>query len=446
MHGSASQIIVQPVSGAESVTVRRPAGPICATLIPPGSKSLSNRALLLAAMATGRTRIEGCLDAEDTRRMIDCLGRLGVSVRVGESVEIDGDPRLGRARGTIELQVGTAGTVARFLTAVLAAVREPSWEAVVIDGSPRMRERPMESLFDALVQLGVRLSFLGRLEALPVRVLAGAGIDGGTIVLERPASSQFVSALLFAGCLARGPLHVELREGTPSRPYVDMTIATIEAFGGAARWTRDGLALCVEPRPLRGCERFVVEPDASAASYLLALPAIWGGEVTIPALGRASVQGDAGFAGVLERFGAVVDQADHRTTVRGAGRLRGVELDLTDMPDVALTAAVVALFAEGPTRIDGVEVLRHHESDRLSACATELRKLGATVIERAGGIDVLPPAGGPRPGVRIETYLDHRMAMAFSLVGDVVIADPRCVDKTYPEYFEVLAGLGMVAS
>jgi 3-phosphoshikimate 1-carboxyvinyltransferase len=435
------------VSELETVILHRPPAPIRASLRPPGSKSLSNRAILLAAMAVGSTHIEGCLDADDTRHMLDCLARLGVEVRRTDGLEIVGDPRLGRARGVVTLGVGTAGTVARFLTAALAAAASPTWEAVVVDGSARMRERPMEGLLDALLGLGARLEFLGQPGALPVRVLAGRGLVGGRIVLERPASSQFVSALLLAGCLASGPVHIELREGTPSRPYVDMTLALIETFGGAASWVIDGSELVVEPRPLRGVERYVVEPDASAASYLLALPAIWGGEVTIPALGRASLQGDAGFAEVLARFGAQVEQSEDRTTVRGAStKLRGVDLDLADMPDVALTAAVVALFAEGPTRIDGVEILRHHESDRLTAGATELRKLGAQVIEREGGLEIHPPAGGPKPGVVIDTYLDHRMAMAFSLVGDVVIADPRCVDKTFPDYFEVLARLGMVVS
>lgn len=438
------------MSGPETVALRRPPGPIRASLQPPGSKSLSNRAILLAAMAAGSTRIEGCLDADDTRHMLDCLGRLGFEVRrtgevLADGLEIEGDPRLGRMGGVVELEVGTAGTVARFLTAALAGAVSPRWEAVRVDGSARMRERPMESLLEALIELGARLEFFAEPGALPVRVNAGPGLGGGRIVLERPASSQFVSALLLAGCLARGPVHIELREGTPSRPYVDMTLALIETFGGAASWVIDGVELVVEPRPLRGVERYVVEPDASAASYLLALPAIWGGEVTILALGRASLQGDAGFAEVLARFGAVVEQTDDQTCVRGGTKLRGVELDLADMPDVALTAAVVALFAEGPTRIDGVEILRHHESDRLAAGATELRKLGAEVIEREGGLEIHPPAGGPTPGVRIDTYLDHRMAMAFSLVGEVEIVDPRCVDKTFPEYFEVLARLGMIA-
>lgn len=441
-----------PARVNETLTLRRPSGPIHARLQPPGSKSLSNRAILLAAMASGCTRIEGCLDADDTLHMLDCLGRLGFEVRrtgevLADGIEIDGDPRLGQASGVVAIEVGTAGTVARFLTAALAAAASPRWEAVLVDGSARMRERPMESLLEALILLGARLEFLGQVGALPVRVVAGPGLAGGRIVLERPASSQFVSALLLAGCLARGPVHIELREGTPSKPYVDMTLALIETFGGAARWLIDGSELVVEPRPLRGVERYIVEPDASAASYLLALPAIWGGEVTIAALGRASLQGDAEFAEVLARFGAVIEQSDHQTTVRGAAsRLRGVDLDLADMPDVALTAAAVALFAEGPTRIYGVEILRHHESDRLAAGATELRKLGAQVIEREDGLEIHPPADGPKPGVVIDTYLDHRMAMAFSLVGDVVIADPRCVDKTFPDYFDVLARLGMVVS
>lgn len=431
----------------ETATVPRPRRPIMATLRPPGSKSLSNRALLLAAIAEGRTRIEGCLDAEDTQLMLACLARLGVAVQrdgpeLADGLELDGDPRLGSVAGMPALHVGTAGTVARFLTAALTAASSPSWDAVIVDGSPRMRERPMDTLLSALEQLGAVFEWLGRPGALPLRVLGGRGLAGGELVLERPASSQFVSALLIAGCHARAPLRIVLREGTPARPYVDMTLALIESFGGDARWSDDGEQLEVTPRRLRACPRYVVEPDASAASYLLALPVIWGGEVTIPALGSASLQGDAQFCRVLERFGARVELRARQTTVSGSGRasqLRGQDLDLTDMPDMTLTAAVVALFAEGPTRIRGVEVLRHHESDRLAAGATELRKLGAEVLEHEDGLDIRPPAGGPRSGVVIDTYLDHRIAMAFAMVGDVEIADPRCVDKTFPRYFEVLA-------
>jgi 3-phosphoshikimate 1-carboxyvinyltransferase len=279
-----------------------------------------------------------------------------------------------------------------------------------------------------------------------VRLIGGVGLGGGTLILDRPASSQFVSALLLAGCLANAPIEIVLREGTPARPYVDMTLATIAAFGGNAYWAASGPGperLIVEPSRLRAPARYVVEPDASAASYLLALPAIWGGEVTITELGSASLQGDAEFVRVLERFGAQVEQGRTHTTVRKSGPLRGQTLELGDMPDTTLTAAVLALFCVGPTRITGVEVLRHHESDRLAASATELRKLGAEVRELDDGLEITPPLGGPRSGVAIDTYQDHRMAMAFALVGDVVINDPRCVDKTFPGYFEVLAQLGI---
>jgi len=443
--------------------LQRPQRPILAQIRPPGSKSLSNRALLLAAMATGRTRIEGCLDAEDTQVMLDCLARLGVEVeRTGEAIaeglELEGSPGLGTHGGPIELHVGTAGTVARFLTAALAGVRAPSWESVRVDGTERMRERPMDTLLGALEQLGASLEGHGQPGALPVSIRAGAGLAGGQVVLDRPASSQFISALLIAGCLAAQPIEIILRQGTPARPYVDMTLATIAAFGGNAYWAEGGAdgseRLIVEPAALRPCPLFVVEPDASAASYLLALPAIWGGQVTIPELGTASLQGDAQFCRVLERFGASVEQTGEQTTVRGPvpgsgpgqARLRGQQLDLTDMPDMTLTAAVVALFCEGPTRITGVEILRHHESDRIAAGATELRKLGAQVNELTDGLEITPPAAGPRAGVAIDTYRDHRMAMAFAMVGDVSINDPACVDKTFPRYFEVLASLGLGVS
>ena len=294
-----------------SLRLERPSQPIRAVLRPPGSKSLSNRALLLAAMAEGRTRIEGCLDAEDTRLMLDCLARLGIAVEqtgdaIEDGLELEGSARLGSKSGVIELNVGTAGTIARFLTAALAAAREPAWESVVIDGSARMRERPMDTLLSALEQLGASVEALGKPGALPVRLRAAAGMRGGRLVLDRPASSQFVSALLYAGCLASGPIEIVLREGTPARPYVDMTLATIASFGGNAYWApsgghfvesraaqpnaaaADNERLIVEPTTLRARPTYVVEPDASAASYLLALPAIWGGEVTITELGSAS--------------------------------------------------------------------------------------------------------------------------------------------------------------
>ena len=421
----------------------RPPGPIHAVLRPPGSKSITNRALLLAALARGESRLSGCLESEDTHLMRAALDRLGVPCAAdatAEQVTVTGTggpfARIDDAARPID--VGTAGTAARFLTAALAG----SPIEVGVDGSPRMRERPMAGLLEVLEEQGASITYHGQPGALPI-TMRGAALRGGTIRLARPPSSQFISALILAAPLARQPTMIVLEDGTPARPYVDMTLAVLRAFGGDGGWIDDG-ALRIAPGTLQGRD-YAVEPDASAASYFLALAAIYGGTVTIPDLGSASLQGDAGFVRVLERMGASVSQDATSTAVTGAGRLRGVDLDLADMPDMTLTVAALALHADGATSIRGVEILRHHESDRIAAAATELRKLGAEVDEAPGGLRIVPPAGGARRGVTIDTYLDHRMAMAFALAGDVVIADPGCVRKTFPGYFQVLAGLGMVA-
>ncbi len=428
-----------------SVHVRPPPSGFDVELRPPGSKSLTNRALLLAGLARGRSRLSGCLESEDTRLMRGALARLGVSFTTSDDFRevtlegLGGAPR--SLAGAEPIEVGTAGTAARFLTAALAG----SPLRARVDGSARMRERPMAMLLDALREQGATIECEGAPGFLPIAI-DGRQLAGGELRLARPVSSQFISALVIAATLARAPTRIVLERGCPARPYIDMTLACARAFGGRCGWAEDAVdVLEVEPSALVG-QDMAIEPDASAASYFLALAAIFGGRVSIPALGRASLQGDAGFAHVLGRMGARVEQGAARTTVEGTGALRGGDFDLSDMPDMTLTLAVAALYAEGPTRIDGVAILRHHESDRLAAGATELRKLGATVEERAGGLTIAPPVGG-RAGLRpaaIDTYLDHRMAMAFSLAGRVEIRDPACVGKTFPNYFDVLAGLGMV--
>ena len=425
----------------------RPPEPFDLELSPPGSKSLSNRALLMAALAEGFTELHGLLDADDTRHMRTCLSALDVFLHDGPNGALRLQGHGGRLRspaGSIPtLHVGTAGTVARLLGAALAA----SPVHVIMDGTPRMRERPMAQLLDALTGQGARLQPQGVPGFLPVEMGPNTPpLRGGTIVLGRPDSSQIVSGLVIAATLALAPTRIELPEGTPARPYVDMTLAVLEAFGGRARWDGDA-ALVVEPAVLHGCV-YTIEPDASAASYPLGLAALYGGRCRIPSLGRASLQGDVGFAEILGRMGAHIEQTEHETTVQGRGRLKGGDFDLTDMPDMTLTLAAVAVHAMGPTRIRGVGILRHHESDRLAAMATELRKLGATVQEHSDGLSISPPPNdrGPRGGggVEVDTYEDHRMAMALSLVGDVVVRDPSCVAKTWPEYFSVLHKLGMV--
>lgn len=431
----------------------RPPSTFDVEVVPPGSKSLSNRALLLAALADGRSTLHGLLDADDTQHMRACLAALGVAM---VETSAHSSPHSSEATTEVEghagalrspdgalptLHVGTAGTVARLLGAVLAA----SPVHVILDGTPRMRERPMAQLLDALAAQGAALRSLGAPGCLPVEIgPLRARLRGGEIRLARPASSQIVSGLVICATLAETPTRIVLEQGTPARPYVDMTLAVLEAFGGRAHW-EDAQVLHVTPSPLRACD-YTIEPDASAASYPLALAALYGSRCTIPSLGRASLQGDVGFAAVLGRMGATVVQTATSTTVQGrAGQpLEGGDFDLSDMPDMTLTLAALAVHASGPTRIRGVAILRHHESDRLAAAATELRKLGATVEEHPDGLDIRPPSGGPRVGVAVDTYADHRMAMAFALVGDVIIRDPGCVGKTWPEYFSLLDKLGMV--
>ncbi len=406
-----------------------------ATPFVPGSKSITNRALLLAALANGRSTISGALESEDTVLMRQCLASLGVTMEgAGDTWIVQGVAGAIPAGGA-QLYVGTAGTVARFLTAVLAASRG----STKLDGSPRMRERPMAALTSALERLGARFEWHAQLGCLPFSV--GHGLHGGHLRLDRPASSQFVSALVFAGILARDPVRIVLEQGTPARPYVDMTLAMVETFGGNARWVGDDV-IEVVPQTLIGRD-YVVEPDASSASYFLALAAVHGGRAHVHELDRTSLQGDVGFAKVLEKMGAKVSY-ERGIVVEGNRELSGVDLDLTRMPDMTLTAAVAALFAHGRTTIRGVSVLRHHESDRLAAAATELRKLGAAVTEHEDGLSIDPPPGGPRPHVAIDTYDDHRMAMAFSIVGDVEIRDPGCVAKTFPGYWHELEKLGMM--
>lgn len=426
---------------SDTIVLRAPQ-PLDATVRPPGSKSITNRALVLAGIARGRSRLEGALEADDTALMCGCLRRLGVHVKAdGDVLEVEGADGAPRAAGVAQLDVGLAGTVARFITGIAAA--GPG--QCRIDGTERMRERPMSMLIDALREQGARIECLGKPGALPILVGPHTGsLRGGVIRLSRPASSQFISGLVIAATLAERETAIILDEGTPARPYVDMTLAALRDFGGHAEWVAVD-EIVVQPGRLRG-RTYAIEPDASGASYFLGLAAIYGGRVTIPGLGTASQQGDAGFVRVLGRMGAEVELDVHETQIRGTGKLIGGDFDLSDTPDMTPTLAVVAAHATGRTTISGVEVLRHHESDRIAALAIELTKLGVTVEERDDGLVIDPPADGPKQGVTVDSHGDHRMAMALSLVGDIAVRDPDCVAKTYPRYFAELRNLGMVTS
>ena len=433
------------MTDSATLLLRPPNPGFSLTARPPGSKSLTNRALLLAALAPGESTIEGCLEAEDTTLMQDCLESLGVGLRrQGSIVSVQGTGApLGRDRPSpVRLQVGTAGTVARFLTAALAG----GTTEVVLDGSPRMRERPMAELLAALRAQGANIECERQAGFLPVRILPThpGGLAGGEVRLGRLSSSQFPSALIFAALGARATTRIVFEHGTPARPYVDMTLAVVRAFGGRAQWSANDV-IVVEPGILKATYH-VVEPDASSASYLLTAAAVFAGQTTIRDLGGRSLQGDARFVDVLAAMGARTEQTATLTRAKGTGSLKGIDVDLSEMPDMALTLAVAALHARGPTTIRGVSILRHHESDRLAAAAAELTKLGARVEELADGLRIQPPADGPRRGVTIHTYRDHRMAMAFALAGDVAIEDPTCVGKTYPAYFTTLSEIGMVST
>lgn len=412
----------------------RPAGKIRATIRPPGSKSLTNRALVCAALAEGSSTLEGVLDSEDTRVMIDALGRLGIAVNhdaTSHRAEVRGSG--GRLiAGGAELFAANSGTTMRFLAA-LVSLGEGTFR---LDGTARMRERPIQDLIDALAQLGVDArSELGN--GCPPIVIRAAGLPGGEATIRGDVSSQFLSGLLMAAPYARAPVELEVEGALVSEPYVKMTLAVMRAFGvdvdaGDLRHLH-----VAAPRAYRG-HNYTIEPDASAASYFFAAAAITGGEVTVEGLSRDSLQGDVAFVDVLGRMGCEVRETPEGITVVGRP-LRGIDVDMNAISDTAQTLGAVAVFAEGPTTIRGIGHIRHKETDRIAALATELRKLGADVEEQDDAISIRP---GSLHAAEIDTYDDHRMAMSLALVGLVVpgvtIRDPDCTAKTYPDYFAAL--------
>ncbi len=402
-----------------------------ATLRPPGSKSITNRALLCAALAEGRSTLRGALFAQDTRAMMDAVSMLGVKLRADQSratVEVDGTGGR-RAPDGARIDARQSGTTSRFIlpAASLGGAR------VIVDGAPQLRSRPFAPLLDALGQLGVNVESLGAPGFLPVAVTGPA--RGGDVRLAGHISSQFLSGLLMAAPLMERGLRIQLTSPLVSVPYVTMTLAVMRTFGVSA----DGLD--VEPAAYRPAE-LSIEPDASAAAYFFAAAAISGGRVTIEGLGAGSIQGDVAFVDILERMGARVERDPGRITVTGSGTLHGLDVDMADISDTAQTLAAVAVFADAPTRIGGIGFIRGKESDRIGDLATELRRAGIAVEVDDDGLTVTP--GAVRP-TRFRTYDDHRMAMSLALLGlrapGVEIEDPGCVAKTYPEFFVDLAAL-----
>ena len=416
----------------------RPRGTFDATLRVPGSKSITNRALLVAALARGESQLRGALASDDTEAMVECLVALGCSIRLGKDAWTVQGRRGQLTRSPAKLDARNSGTTARFLTAAAALADGP----VVIDGNTRMRQRPIADLTEALGELGVRIDMLGEHGCPPVRV-HGGGLPGGKAVIDAGRSSQYVSAVLLAAPCARSDVELSFRGGVlVSRPYVDLTLQVMRAFGAEADWTPSGGVRVSGGRGYQGRD-YAIEPDASAAVYPFCAAAVTGGRARVEGIPGDSIQADLAVLDVLEEMGCEVIRGPDFAEVRGvAGRLQGVDVDLNDLPDAAVALAVVAIFAGGTTRIRNVANLRIKETDRLAALEKELRKLGASA--RASG-DSITIEGGRHQGAEIETYDDHRIAMAFALAGlripDVVIRNPDCVSKTWPDYFSVLEHL-----
>jgi 3-phosphoshikimate 1-carboxyvinyltransferase len=412
--------------------------PFRTTITPPGSKSLTNRALVLAALAAGRCTLRNALFADDTEVMIDCLNRLGFAPQVdraAQTIVVEG--RGGEIpAATAELFCGNSGTTIRFLSALCSV----DCGAYTLDGITRMRQRPIGGLVEILKNLGVRINYKGEPGFPPIEVLADE-LPGGFMRYGSEQSSQFLSAVLMAAPYARNEVRVELVGQQTSWPYVAMTMQLMDAFHHTPELARDPQGNPKEiivPKGTYAAVDYAIEPDASNATYFLAAAAVHeGAKVTVEGLGKRSLQGDVGFADVLHQMGAEMVFGPDFITIRGTGELNGIDVDLLAMPDTAQTLAVVALFARGETVIRGLHTLKVKETDRLMALATELRKLGAEVEAGDDYLAITPPEK-PAPAA-IDTYDDHRMAMSFAIAGTkvagVVIKDAQCVNKTYPNYF-----------
>ncbi|WP_105216065.1 3-phosphoshikimate 1-carboxyvinyltransferase [Pseudoalteromonas sp. T1lg22] len=405
----------------------------------PGSKSLSNRILLLAALSQGTTRVTNLLDSDDIRHMLGALALMGVEVELNE----DKTQALVHGQGgklttpQEPLFLGNAGTAYRPLTAVLAAT-PGEFE---LSGEPRMEERPIGHLVDALRALGADIDYL-KTQDYPPLAIKGKTLAGGEVTIDGSISSQFLTALLMTAPLFSGDTNISIKGELVSKPYIDITQGVMRKFGVEVSNNN------YQSFHVKGGQQYVspgeimVEGDASSASYFIAAAAINGGEITIHGVGKASVQGDIGFAKVMEQVGADIDWYDNKLVVR-KGQLNGVDIDANAIPDAAMTLATVALFAKGKTAIRNIYNWRVKETDRLYAMATELKKLGAEVVEGHDYIEITPPQH--LADVAIDTYNDHRIAMCFSMVAvggwPVTINDPGCTAKTFPTYFDTLASV-----
>lgn len=407
----------------------------------PGSKSLSNRILLLAALAKGETRVTNLLDSDDVRHMLAALQSLGVRYRLSDDrteCTISGQGGSFTVPEETELFLGNAGTAVRPLTAALCL----SAGQFMITGEPRMYERPIGDLVDALAALGAKIDYCQAAGYPPLKIV-GQNLKGGEVTIKGNISSQYLTALLMVAPLFQSGLVIRVDGELVSKPYIDITLDTMARFGVKVKNNEYQSFEVAAGQQYQSPGDIMVEGDASSASYFLAAAAVGGGPIRVHGTGSASVQGDAKFAKVLEQMGAHVEYSDYWIEVTGSGHLQGVDVDLNHIPDAAMTIATLALFAKGETCIRNIYNWRVKETDRLAAMATELRKVGAEVEEGLDFIRIVPPQS--IQAAVIDTYNDHRMAMCFSLAafGDapITINDPNCTSKTFPNYFRVFSSI-----
>lgn len=417
----------------ETITLAPPGRPVSGVVRLPGSKSITNRALLIAGLADGQSTIAGALFSDDTHYLSAALRALGCRVEEdpgGERFVVTGAGGPFPAREA-DLFVGNAGTAMRFLVGALAL----GHGCFRVDGVPRMRQRPIGPLIDGLRQLGVKVGAEFDNGCPPV-VIEARSMRGGRVRMAGNRSSQYFSALMMAAPLTEQGIVIDVEGELVSRPFIDLTLAVMAAFGASG--AHEGYRRIVVPGRQRYQGRvFQVEPDATAASYFFAAAALTGGAVTVAGLTEASAQGDLRFVDVLEQMGCRVERTAAGVTVTGPAQLRGVDADFEAISDTALTLAAIAPFADSPVRVRGIAHARLQETDRVAAMATELRKLGVPVEEHPDGWTIRPAA--PHSG-EVDTYDDHRMAMSFAVLSlrtpGVVIRDPRCVAKTFPDFFD----------
>ncbi|EKM5555729.1 3-phosphoshikimate 1-carboxyvinyltransferase [Salmonella enterica] len=409
----------------------------------PGSKSVSNRALLLAALACGKTVLTNLLDSDDVRHMLNALSALGINYTLSADrtrCDITGNGGALRAPGALELFLGNAGTAMRPLAAALCLGQNE----IVLTGEPRMKERPIGHLVDSLRQGGANIDYLEQENYPPLRLRGG--FTGGKIEVDGSVSSQFLTALLMTAPLAPEDTTIRVKGELVSKPYIDITLNLMKTFGVEITNHHYQQFVVKGGQQYHSPGRYLVEGDASSASYFLAAGAIKGGTVKVTGIGRKSMQGDIRFADVLEKMGATITWGDDFIACT-RGELHAIDMDMNHIPDAAMTIATTALFAKGTTTLRNIYNWRVKETDRLFAMATELRKVGAEVEEGHDYIRITPPA--KLHHADIGTYNDHRMAMCFSLVAlsdtPVTILDPKCTAKTFPDYFEQLARMSTPA-